>query len=376
VSKININSKIIKVAIVGSVGLPSKYGGWETLVNFLTLSSVPQNVEYTVYCSKLAFKEYPSSFNGANLVYIPLHANGVQSVPYDILSLVHASTRADLILILGVSGCIFLPFLKLFTSVPIITNIDGLEWKREKWGFFAKLFLKFSEKIAVRYSDLIISDNLVLQSHIYKTYAKKSVLISYGGDHAVHRSLSDDTLLSYDFLSSPYAFKVARIEPENNVELILNAFSLSSLPIVFVGNWNNSNFGREIRSRFSVFSHLHLLDAIYNQSVLDEIRSNSVVYIHGHSAGGTNPSLVEAMNLSLPVFAYDVDFNRETTENKAFYFSDAKDLQSLITNIDYLDMNLCACEMKEVALKRYTWDKVSSQYVDLFNQLCSPQSNG
>ena len=360
--------KKISLSIIGSVGLPANYGGWETLVNFLC-RNISQFADITVYCSSYSYDNKLDSYAGASLRYLPIKANGIWSIPYDILSMVSAF-RSDVQLILGVSGCIALPFIKPLTKSKFVVNIDGLEWKRDKWGRFAKWFLKLNEKIAVTFSDVIVTDNAVLQRYVSMVYMKDTVLIPYGGDQVKSRSISDETLHIYPFLSSPYAFKVARIEPENNIELILNAFAGSSLPLVLVGNWSNSDFGRNVRSSFAHYSHLHLLDAIYDQSILDQMRSNAVLYIHGHSAGGTNPSLVEAMNLSLPIFAFDVDFNRETTENKAFYFKNTEDLSNLLSNYNSLELSLCSIDMKSIAERRYSWHNISLQYLDVFKVLC------
>jgi len=358
----------MKLSIIGSVGLPANYGGWETLVNFLS-RNISSIVHITVYCSSFSYDKKLKSYSGSSLRYLPLKANGISSIPYDIFSMLLA-IRSDVQFILGVSGCIALPLIKPVSKSKFVVNIDGLEWKRDKWGPFAKWFLLLSERFAVKFADVIVTDNAVLQRYVSSVYKKESVLIPYGGDQVVSSPLSDITTKLFPFLSSPYAFKVARIEPENNIDLILNAFARSALPLVLVGNWNNSDYGRLVRSSFANYSHLYLIDAIYDQITLDEIRSNAVVYIHGHSAGGTNPSLVEAMNLSLPVFAFDVDFNRETTENKAFYFKDVSDLLYLISNYNLLDLSRCSSEMKAVAQRRYTWQRISLQYLSIFKGLC------
>lgn len=358
----------MKLSIIGSVGLPANYGGWETLVSFLC-RNISQVIDITVYCSSYSYDKKLDSYVGATLRYLPIKANGIWSIPYDILSMVY-SIRSDVQLVLGVSGCVSLPLIKPFSKSKFVVNIDGLEWRRDKWGRFAKWFLRLSEKFAVKYADVIVTDNAVLKSYVSSVYKKESVLIPYGGDQVRSRSFLDKTLLLYPFLSSPYAFKVARIEPENNIDLILNAFADSSLPLVLVGNWNNSVYGLNVRSSFANYSHLHLLDAIYDQFILDEMRSNAAIYIHGHSAGGTNPSLVEAMNLSLPIFAFDVDFNRETTENKAFYFKNTQDLFDLLSNHKSLDLFRCSIDMKSVAERRYSWHMISSQYLDVFKDLC------
>jgi glycosyltransferase involved in cell wall biosynthesis len=228
-----------------------------------------------VYCSSKNYNKQPNHYNGAKLVYIPLNANGIQSIPYDIVSIFKALRYADTLLILGVSGCIALPIIKFFTHKRIVVNIDGLEWKREKWSGFAKWFLKLSESLAVKYADTVVTDNKVIQDYVKTIYSKNSVLIAYGADHVQKLDFSQEQLNKYTFLSQPYAFTVCRIEPENNLHIILNAMSQQKeLPLVIIGNWDSSQYGRELINKYSSFEHIHQLDPIYNQNILNEIRSN------------------------------------------------------------------------------------------------------
>lgn len=181
-----------KLAIVGTVGIPAKYGGFETLTEYIT-KDLSEKYDITVFCSSKSYEEKIKKYNNCHLKYINLNANGVQSIPYDILSLLKALRFADAILILGVSGCISLPFLKLFfKKTKIVTNIDGLEWKRDKWNKYAKYFLKFSEKLAVKYSDVVVADNKVIQDYILSEYGTKSELIAYGADHVNKMEISKE----------------------------------------------------------------------------------------------------------------------------------------------------------------------------------------
>jgi glycosyltransferase involved in cell wall biosynthesis len=355
-----------KISIIGTVGIPAKYGGFETLTEYLT-KNIHDRYELTVFCSGKSYSDKLESYNGAKLEYINLNANGVQSIPYDIISILKSLKFADTLLILGVSGCIVLPFVRLFSKKRIVVNIDGLEWKRDKFSKNAKLFLKFSEKLAVKYSDVVVSDNKAIQDYVRSEYGVQSVLIAYGADHVTKEILSDELKLKYPFLGSRYAFKVCRIEPENNIHLILEAFSeYKLLNIVMIGNWENSQYGRELKEKYSRFENIFLLDPIYEQNSLNQIRSNCYVYMHGHSAGGTNPSLVEAMYLGLPIIAYGVQYNRETTEGKALYFDDKDGLARLLENINDEELRLVARDMLEVAKENYIWEKISEKYSKCF----------
>lgn len=356
----------MKIAIIGSRGIPSNYGGFETLAEHLT-ANCTDNIKYTVYCSSKAYSIKLKEFNGAKLKYIPLDANGIQSIPYDNWSIIHAMRNSDILLILGVSGCISLPILKLFCNKPIIINIDGLEWKRDKWGRLAKWFYKLSEKVAIKNGNYIIADNLVIQNYVKNTYNKKSFLIPYGADHAKKHDLTKELLNNYSFLSMPYAFKVCRIEPENNVHIILEAFKNTSVNLVIIGNWQKNKYGQALYCKYCDEENIYLLDPIYDLNILDQFRSNCLFYVHGHSAGGTNPSLVEAMYLELPIIAFDINYNRETTNDDALYFKDVKDLKNIITNPNLIkEYYEIGRKMKKIADSKYTWSQISDAYSDVY----------
>lgn len=355
-----------KVAVIGTAGLPAKYGGFESLAEYLT-SYLGSSYNMTVYCSSKLYQERKKVYNNAQLKYLPLHANGVQSISYDIISICHALRYANILLILGVSGCIILPFIKIFSHKTIIVNIDGLEWKRDKWGKLAKWFLKYSEKLAVKYADVIIADNKVIQEYVKEYYGVHSELIAYGADHTTKEELSQKVLAIYPFLQSKYAFKVCRIEPENNIDIILEAFEMHpDLKLVIVGNWENSHYGRQIRERFKDIKNIHLLDPIYDQKILNQLRSNCYVYIHGHSAGGTNPSLVEAMYLGLPIISFNANYNLATTDNLAKYFGDKDELLEILKRISNPELKLIAKNMRMIAQKKYNWKYIANQYASLF----------
>ncbi|TKG91895.1 DUF1972 domain-containing protein [Puteibacter caeruleilacunae] len=358
-------SKNINVAIIGTQGIPSQYGGFETLAENLT-KFLGNKLEMTVFCSAKSYSFQEQNHNNAKLEYIKLEANGFQSIPYDILSLFKAARKNEQILILGVSGCIILPFFRLmYPKKRLIINIDGLEHRREKWKKPVQKFLKLSERLAIKYGDQIITDNKAIQDYVTCEYKKESELIAYGGDHSKAMKLNRVIADRYN-IPKRYAFKVCRIEPENNIHLILEAFKESSLPLVIIGNWDKSEYGRNLKVNYSQYSSIVLLDPIYDQSILDQVRSNCTMYIHGHSAGGTNPSLVEAMYIGLPIIAFDVSYNRETTFNKAKFFKDVLELKELVQNITSEELEKLKVDMKMIAEEQYCWSKITSQYYHMF----------
>ena len=362
----------LQLAIIGTVGLPAKYGGFETLASHL-VEELGHEYDMTVYCSG---KQYPKesridTHEGARLVYLPLEANGVQSIPYDTWSILHALFYADVLLILGVAGAWILPFIRLFTRKRIIISIDGIEWKRDKWSWPARIYLYWAEKLAVRYSHCDISDNESIQDYTAMRYGSLSSVIEYGADHTLRVEPTDADRRNYPFLDKPYAFKVCRIEPENSVEMILEAFAeVPAYPLVFVGNWEKNAFGREMRHRFGGYEHLLLLDPIYDQREIDLLRGNATVYVHGHTAGGTNPSLVEAMYLGLPIIAYGVSYNRTTTEGQALYFANQEELTGLLRSATPGDLRFVGNCMGAIAHRRYRWCVIAGKYRALVERAC------
>lgn len=346
------------ISIIGTVGVPACYGGFETLVENLLSENEDENEKnIAIYCSSKSYSKKETEYKNAELIYIPLNANGIQSIPYDIWSMLHAVfvKKSNNLLILGVSGALCLPLIRLFSKARIVTNIDGLEWKRDKWNIWAKRFLKFSEKIAVKYSDIVVADNKGIADHVQREYGVDSAVIAYGGDHAIVKNLT--------ISDEGYALALCRIEPENNVELILESFSKTSKGLKFIGNWGSSEFGSLMKEKYQKYSNIEIIDPIYDIDLLFEIRQKCSFYVHGHSAGGTNPSLVEMMHFGKIIFAYDCNYNRASTEDSAQFFENTNDLVQLINSPVKCEN---ADRMREIAERRYTWKIVKQQYFDLF----------
>ncbi|WP_311748196.1 DUF1972 domain-containing protein [Proteus penneri] len=347
-----------KLSIVGTVGVPACYGGFETLVENLLVEK--NNKEYLVYASSRSYSKKINSYKNADIKYLPFKANGTQSIIYDVLSILHSAfiLKPQNILILGVSGTLILPFVRPFFKGKIITNIDGLEWKRDKWNRLVKKFLKFSEKLAVKYSDIVITDNQGISDYVFKEYDTKSMTIAYGGN-------IPEYLDKIETKQKEYYLKICRIEPENNVEMVLKAFSIhTDSKLILVGNWNASNYGKSLRKNYISFDNIKMLDPIYDPQKLHILRSECAGYIHGHSAGGTNPSLVEIMHYGKIIYAYDCIYNRYTTNNISRFFSSPESLISLLKKNSNNDDILNECHaIKNYARLNYSWEKIREKYL-------------
>ena len=345
--------------------MPANYGGYETMVDNM-LDYTPDDVEYTVYCSKSAYKERPKEYKGAHLKYYPFKANGPQAMLYDALCTINAWFNSDTILSLGNSGTFVYPFLRLFGKRRIIHNYDGFETNRQKWNPFVKKLITVIQNLCAKYSVVHIADNEAIVPLIKERHGVDSVIIEYGGDGAF--PVKNDELLKekYNLIPQEYYFNVARIEPENNIHLMLEAFAeMPEKQLVLVGNWHKNEYGEGLLDKFKQFNNIKMLNPIYEPNEINLLRSNCKLYIHPHSVGGTNPSLVEAMYLGLPIVAYDVVYNRATTEDQALYFKNATALKEEVkNNADRLPS--IAAKMKEIADRRYRWEIISKKYYELY----------
>lgn len=355
-----------RIAILGTVGIPGRYGGFETLATELVHAAEAQGLSdrFTVWCSApQTARPRPATYRGARLRYLPLAANGAQSVPFDALSLWQAARSGhDAALLLGVSGAMALPFIRARFGMRVIAHLDGIEWQRPKWGRLARATLERSEALAATHADVLVADNPVIAAHIRDRHGRDPVEIAYGHEHAlaVPPAPIDDL-----GLPQGYALALARAEPENNLATILDAFAHDPppLPLVAMANWQATAHGRRLRSRHAHHPHIRLLDAEYDPGRLRAIRERAALYLHGHSAGGTNPALVEMMGMGRPIAAWDCGFNRATTHGAAAYFDSARSLRALIPGLtDPPRAQAMARTLRATARSRYRWHDVTRAY--------------
>ncbi len=355
-----------KVAIIGTVGLPAKYGGFETLANYLTLF-LNKKVDFFIFCQKTKKHEQLQFFNNSRLIYLPFYANGIQSIIYDIYSLTLSWFKYDTLLILGTPGSIIIPFLKIFKKTKTVINFGGLEWKREKWSKIVRAYLKFTERIAVNNATIVVADNEYFCSYIKESYGKSSVLIEYGGDHALKKQKNKHLISKFPFLNKSYDLSVSRAQTDNNLHMVIEAYkSLPNRNLVLISNYSSSEYGKKIKKQYGNLPNVFLQDSIYDIDELNAIRTHATIYIHSHSFCGTAPSLVEAMNLGLPVIALDIEANKMTTEKKSIYFLDSTSLAKVVKNTNTEKLNNLKYHMKEIGNRRYNWNRICNMYYEQF----------
>ena len=354
-----------KISIIGTNGIPAKYGGFETLAYYLA-KTFKDKYSVTVYCSS-ENRPITKFYKNIRLKYIPLKANGSQSIFYDFFSIIHAYINSQNLIILGFSGFLAFP-LNIFFRKNIIFNVGGIEWKKVRGSKkFSKLEVfckKIMENVCVKFSNHVVIDNKSFDSYFRNYYSIVPNLIEYGGDHVYNSNTIYNLADSYEFLNYEYDLIVSRAQEDMNIHLVIDAYKKQNKrKLVVISNWNSSNYGKELYSlNYKKYDSIFLVDAIYNIKDLNTIRKKASLYIHPHELCGTAPSLVEAMTLALPIIAYDVEANISTTENKAIYFKTPANLFDIISNISKVELDNIKKSMKEIADRRYTWSRVSDLY--------------
>ena len=362
-----------RVAIVGSVGVPARYGGFETLAEALVHQLPASQYFLHVYCQRSAYAEAERQpmLNGHRRIFVPLPANGAASMLYDALSVLDAvlHRRCTVVLCLGASGTLLFPLLRLLCPwVRIVFNLDGLESRRAKWSRLGKAVLHGLEALGVRFAHCVVADNRVIRSLVFHRFGRRARVIAYGGDHARPNGPQQAPAKA---LPSRYVLAISRIVPENNIDTILAAFASSEGPhLVYVGNWEGSDYGRMLRERHAENSRIHLLDPIYEPQTLNHLRTRALACVHGHSVGGTNPALVEALYWAPQILAFDCGFNRATLDGQFSYWHDVQGLQRQLAALDALQAPSPPCLQR--LRDRYRWSEIARGYAQTFERGHAP----
>lgn len=359
----------MKIAILGTRGIPNHYGGFEQFAEFFSVYLAENKQEVYVYNShNHSFQE--KTFKGVNILhqFDPEYKIGtVGQFIYDLNCILDSRKRNfDIILQLGYTSSSVWSF--LFPKKPlIITNMDGLEWKRTKYSKPVQKVLQFAEKLAVNNSDYLIADSIGIQKYLQQKYNKDAAYIAYGAHQFSNPDLS--VLNTYKVENHNYNLILARLEPENNIETILDGIVLSKdkMPVLVIGN-HQTKFGNYLKEKFKNSANIRFLGAVYNHNHLDNLRWFSNIYFHGHSVGGTNPSLLEAMASKAFIFAHNNDFNKAILKENAYYFSNAEEVKNLTLKIKKND-NLHLIENNFNAIEsEFNWDKINGKYLQLFTK--------
>lgn len=383
------------IYIIGSKGIPAKYGGFETFVEKLTEYNQDVNIQYHVACMKENSEKsniFDSEFkyNNAKCFNIDVPNIGpAKAIYYDIKSLEYSINKAkenkDNEPIFYILACRIGPFINKYKKEiekiggKLYVNPDGHEWLREKWSYPVRKYWKLSEKLMVKYSDLLICDSLNIEKYIlsdYEKYTPKTKYIAYGTDLENSKLKKDSDVVKEWFTDKKieemkYFLIVGRFVPENNYETIIKEFMKSKVnkELVIITNVEQNKFYNKLlkETNFIKDNRIKFVGTVYNQELLKYIRSNAFCYIHGHEVGGTNPSLLEAMAFTKLNLLLDVGFNREVGKENAIYFEKKEsDLKNILNRIE--DIEITTLNPKKEIETRYSWTSISNSYQDLFRR--------
>jgi glycosyltransferase involved in cell wall biosynthesis len=358
------NHMRLRIAILGTRGIPNRYGGFENLAEHLAPALVEAGHEVYVYNShNHPFRQ--KVWNGVNIIHCldPERILGsAGQFLYDLHCVLDARKREfDVILQLGYSSSSI--WGRFFPSRSVIIyHMDGLEWRRTKYSERTRKFLLRAERLAVKFGNFLICDSRSIQSYLRDKFGVGSRYIAYGAE--MFDEPEAETLSSYGLIPNGYYLVVARMEPENNIEIILEGFSRSARDkmIVVVGDTGNA-FGRRLTARFAQDRRIRFAGAIYDSRKLYDLKFFSHLYFHGHSVGGTNPSLLEAMAANTLIAAHDNVFNREVLGQDAYYFSSSQDIAKIMDNTirGAVEERMIRNNRRKIALQ-FRWEKITRRY--------------
>jgi hypothetical protein len=353
----------MKIAILGTRGIPNFYGGFEQFAEYLSRYLVQNGHQVFVYNSHThPYKD--NMWNGVNIIHkydLEKNLGTIGQFFYDLNCILDSRDRDfDAILQLGyTSSSIWQKFLP--KKVKIFTNMDGLEWKRTKYNSWVKKFLLYAEYLGANGSHFLIADSIGIQKYLYQRYKKVSEYIPYGAH--LFENPDPNVLKAYKVEPKQYAILIARMEPENNIEVILDGIVASDEPInmLVVGNIN-TKFAHYLVEKYKNIPNIKFLGGIYDINILNNLRYYSKIYFHGHSVGGTNPSLLEAMASGALICAHKNIFNSSILGNDAFYFEDYLDVKSILVNLDPSAEDAKIKNNLQKIKTIYSWENILSKY--------------
>lgn len=370
----------IRLAIIGDRGIPARYSGFSTLVEELAVRLVRDHgMEVTVYCRNQYYEEKHREYKGVRCVYLPAPGGkSFESIIHSNMAIWHALPRPyDLAFIVDPGNAPFSWPLWL-RGMPTVFHTDGLGWQRQKWSPLQQRYYKWSEWVCARLASWLVTDSRAMQEYYVREYGAPSSFIPYSGE--VGDAASGQCLSRFGLEKGGYYLVVARIEPENNVHTIIREYRKADVhrPLIVVGG---SPYKSEYAERVMAESDgkVRCVGGIFESAILNGLYENCYAYLHGHEVGGTNPSLLRAMNAGAACIPIDVVFHREVMSEGGIYFSkDDGHLAEILLDVEKNAARLQA--LRELARQRartlYRWDAVAAGYAELFARILSARQKG
>lgn len=366
----------MRIAMVGTRGVPARYGGFETCVEEVGTRLASAGNDVVVYCRSGGGStiEQPVAYRGMTLVHLPAaRRRALETLSNTALAVAHVMARpVDVVLLFNSANAPVLPALRA-RRIPVATHVDGLEWQRAKWGPAGRRYYRLAESLAVRWSDALIADAAGIQAYYEAEFGVATELIGYGAP--VISARNPDLLASMDLEPRRFHLVVARFEPENHVDIIVRGYCLSRArdPLVVVGSAPYSNaYTALVRGLGD--ERVRFVGGIWDQALLDELYANALTYQHGHSVGGTNPSLLRAMGAGCASDAFSVSFNREVLGDTGRYWSTADEVAGLVEAAEGdRTATVQRGRRSQIRAAAYDWDDVAATYEKLCWQLSTGQ---
>lgn len=375
----------MKIAFISTRGIPNNYGGFEQFAEYISVGLAKRGHEVTVYSPH--FHPYQeSSYKGVRIkhIYSPetWMGSSVGSFFYDFASLRDAlkHEQFDIIYEAGYTSIVpaYIWFDVKNRKYPIFTtNMDGLEYKRTKFNKWVRKFVFWEERMTVKHSHYLIADNMGIHDYYREKYGKESKFLAYGAD--IHDDYDADVLAEFALQPEAYYLLVARLEPENNIAMAIEGYLASDekgrRPLIIVGKTNTPH-GKELVARYGGESSVHFMGGIYDFKKLNSIRKFSFAYFHGHSVGGTNPSLLEAMASDCFILANDNVFNRTVLRENALYYRTSAEVTALLNQIDTIasrdKQRFIQANLEEIRTE-YSWEHLVDEHERYFKELLAQQ---
>lgn len=368
----------MKIAFVSTRGIPNNYGGFEQFAEYISVGLAERGHEVTVY-SPHYHPFQGDEYKGVKIkhIYSPeLWMGGsVGSFFYDYACLKDALKKEDFDIIYEAGYTSIIPAYIRFNVKNIrrpifTTNMDGLEYKRTKFNKWVQKFVFWEERMAVKHSHYLIADNMGIKDYYKEKYGKESKFLAYGAN--IYDNYSENYLKEYDLKAGEYLLLVARLEPENNIDMAIEGYIRSQqygkIPLLVVGK-TNTPYGKQLVKTYGKHEYVRFMGGIYDFDKLNSIRHFSYAYFHGHSVGGTNPSLLEAMASDCFILSNDNIFNRSVLGENAVYYCNTEQVTEILNNLDstvaqykkqYTERNL------EVIRNEYSWEKLVDEHEKYF----------
>jgi glycosyltransferase involved in cell wall biosynthesis len=362
----------LRIAMVGTRGVPARYGGFETAVEEVGRRLADRGHQVRVYCRASAGQERPAQYEGMDLVWLPaVRRRSLETLSHTALSVAHlVAHRTDAVFVFNAANAPFLPFLRL-ARLPVATHVDGLEWRRSKWGPTGRRYYRMAESLAVRWSDGLIADAVGVADYYTEEFGASTRLISYG---APVIDPGSGRLAELDLTPGGYHLVVARFEPENHVLEMVRGFvdSPSQRSLVVVGSAPYSTAYTEQVAAAADDPRVRLLGGVWDPALLDQLYAGALTYLHGHSVGGTNPSLLRAIGAGTATIAWDVSFNRGVLGDAGWYVSNPA---AVAAQVEAAEADLAEVARRaEASAARagdYDWDDVADGYERLARDLAA-----